>query len=129
MSFYIAIADDGMQDFRSACGAFRSAENAASAENLLLSVRPKEWGLKAPPELAAVGSFFILSLGQVDSLNCVIGPYDSVRSAKTGAGVMLAGGGVFEAEDDWFIAAVRFVRQTAPESAQVMVLERIWDDA
>jgi hypothetical protein len=93
---------------------------------MLLAVRPPEWALFAPQELAEIGSCFVVSLGCVDGLNCVIGPYKNEEEAKAGTRRMLQSGGVFEASDDHFVGVVRHARQDDPERSQTVILERIW---
>lgn len=126
--FYLAILDDGPQDFRSACGPFQHADKAALAEDMLLTVRPKAWSLGRPYELAQVGSHFVVCLGYVDGLNCVIGPYDSMKGAKKEIQDCLRLGGVFDPRDDYFIATVRFIRQDWHGNLQIAILERCGPD-
>lgn len=123
--FYLAILDDALQDFRSASGPFASAADAAADEAALMAARPEVWTFAAPDELATPGDFFVCSLTTPDGLNCVLGPYASRGEADTAAKYCLDGGGVFEAEDDWFIAIARFVKQEGIGAAQMAVLERL----
>lgn len=123
--FYLAVLDDSLQDFRSASGPFASAAAAAADEALLKAARPKAWTFGAPDKLATPGDFFVCSLTTPDGLNCVLGPYASRSEADADAKYCLDNGGVFEAEDDWFIAIARFVKQEGIAAAQMAVLERL----
>lgn len=124
MTFYIAALNEGLQDFRHAAGPFDTPAEAAAMHDALVASLAAH--MKSPPyELADVGSFFVMVVYGLESLNCVIGPYKSHALAKRASKDLIRGGGVFEDTDDHFIGVVRFIKQDGPDMPQIAIMERL----